>query len=198
LQLLTAFSLFLSLRATNLVPSLLIETGLRIRVNSWAGLLALQVAAATLLVFIPALLMGMIMPLVLTWAGRGSEESGLADTSTPGRVGQSYALNTLGAITGAIGTAFVLIPMTSTRFTVLCMAALSVVVAGIAYEPRRAGTDRGLARSLAIGVSAILVVAMLFLWPRVNLNALSAGAYDSFVRVLARSRSGAPEDQRSG
>jgi len=197
LQLLTAFSLFLSLRVTNLVPSLLVETGLRIGINSWTGLLALQVAAATLLVLVPAVLMGMIMPLVLTWAGRGSEESGRADTATPARVGQSYALNTLGAITGAIGTAFVLIPMTSTRFTVLCMASLSVVVAGIAYEPRRAGTDRGLARSLAIGVSAILVVAMLLLWPRVNLNALSAGAYDSFVRVLARSRSGAPEDQRS-
>ena len=196
LQLLTAFSLFLSLRVTNLVPSLLVETGLRIGINSWAGLLALQVAAATLLVLVPAVLMGMVMPLVLTWAG-GSEEPGLADTSTPRRVGQSYALNTLGAITGAIGTAFVLIPMTSTRFTVLCMASLSVVVAGIAYEPRRAGTDRGLARSLAIGISAILVVAMLVLWPRINLNALSAGAYDSFVRVLARSRSGAPEDQRS-
>ena len=41
------------------------------------------------------------------------------------------------------------------------------------------------------------MLAMVFLWPRVNLNALSAGAYDSFVRVLAKSRSGVPEDQRS-
>src|SRR6185436_4177941 len=176
----------------NLVPSMLVETGLRIGINSWAGLLALQIDAATMLVLVPAVLMGMIMPLVLTWAGADSAESGLADTSTPGRVGRSYALNTLGAIAGAIVTSFVLIPLTSTRFTILCMASLSVVVAGIAYEPRRPGADRGLARSLAIGVSSILVVAMLFLWPRVNLNALSAGAYDSFVRVLARSRSGAP------
>jgi spermidine synthase len=136
------------------------------------------------------------MPLVLSWAGHGSPESTRADTATSKRVGQSYALNTLGAITGAIGTAFILIPMTSTRFTVLCLAAASVVVAGIAYEPRRPGADRAVARSLAIGLSAIVVVAMLFLWPRVNLNALSAGAYDSFVRVLARSRSGAPEDRR--
>lgn len=196
-QLLTAFTLFLSLSVTNLIPSLLVETGLRIGIASWAGLLALQIAAATLLILAPAVLMGMIMPMVLTWAGRGSEESSVQDASTPERVGQSYALNTVGAITGAIATAFVLIPMTSTRFTVLCMASLSVIIAGIAYEPRRAGTDRGLARSLAIGVSAIVVVAMLFLWPRVNLNALSAGAYDSFVRVLAKSRGGAPEDKRS-
>lgn len=196
-QLLTAFSLFLSLRITNLIPSLLVESGLRIGINSWIGLLVLQIASATLLVLVPAVLMGMIMPLVLTWAGRGSEPSSLKDTSTPRRVGQSYALNTVGAIAGAVFTAFVLIPMTSTRFTVLCMASLSVVVAGIAYQPLRTGADRGLARSLAIGCSAILIVAMLFLWPRVNLNALSAGAYDSFVRVLARSRSGVPEDKRS-
>ncbi len=196
-QLLTALTLFLSLRVTNLIPSLLVETGLRIAVDSWGGLLALQVAAASLLVLVPAVLMGMIMPLVLTWAGRSSEGFRLPDTSTPRRVGQSYALNTVGAIAGAVVTAFILIPLTSTRFTVLCMASLSVVVAGIAYEPRRAGADRGLTRSLAIGGSALVVVAMLFLWPRVNLNALSAGAYDSFVRVLARSRSGAPEDQRS-
>jgi hypothetical protein len=98
------------------VPSLLVETGLRIGINSWAGLLALQLPQP-LLVLVPAVLMGMIMPLVLTWA------SGAADlawrTSTPKRVGQSYALNTLGAIAGAIGTAFVLIPMT-TRVSRFC------------------------------------------------------------------------------
>ena len=194
-QLLTAFTLFLSLRVTNLVPSLLVETGLRLGVDSWAGLLALQVASATLLILVPAVLMGMIMPLVLTWAGHDAEKSHPA-TSSPRRVGQSYALNTLGAIAGAIVTAFVLIPMTSTRFTILCMASLSVIVAGIAYEPQRADTDRALSRSLVIGGSAVVVIVMVFLWPRVNLNALSAGAYDSFVRVLAKSRSGVPEDKR--
>ena len=196
-QLLTAVALFLSLRLTNLIPSLLVETGLRMNIASWAGLLALQVAAAALLILVPAVLMGMVMPMVLTWAGRGPAASGPKDDATPRRVGQSYAVNTVGAIAGAIVTAFVLIPSTSTRFTVLCMACLSVLIAGVAYEPRRANTDRGLARSLAVGGSVLLMVAMLFLWPRLNLNALSAGAYDSFVRVLAKSRSGVPEDQRS-
>lgn len=195
-QLLTALTLFLSVRVTNLIPSMLVETGLRIGIDSWAGLLALQVASVTMLVLVPAVLMGMVMPLVLTWAGYDVEDSS-PSVSTPRRVGQSYALNTVGAIAGAIISAFVLIPLTSTRFTVLCMASLCVVIAGVAYEPRRATTDRGLSRGLAIGCSAIVVVAMIFLWPRLNLNALSAGAYDSFVRVLARSRSGVPEDQRS-
>ena len=195
-QVLTALSLFLSLRLTNLVPSLLVETGLRMNIDSWAGLLALQVAAATLLILAPAVLMGMVMPLVLTWAGSGPADSGLNDASSPRRVGQTYALNTMGAIAGAVFSGFVLIPMTSTRFTVLCMASLCVVIAGIAYEPRKETTDRSLARSLAIGGSVLVMLAMVFLWPRVNLNALSAGAYDSFVRVLAKSRSGVPEDQR--
>jgi spermidine synthase len=196
-QLLTVITLFISLRLTNVVPSMLVQTGLRIGVNSWAGLLALQVAAATLLVLVPAVLMGMIMPLVLTWAGRGTNESDLANYSSARRVGQSYALNTLGAITGAIVTAFVLIPGTSTRFTIFCMASLSLLMAGVAYEPRSPTLDRGLTRSLAAGASVGLIVAMLFLWPRINLNALSIGAYDSFVRVLAKSRGDVPEAERA-
>jgi len=194
-QLLTALTLFLSLRVTNLIPSLLVNTGLRLGINSWLGLLALQIAAAMLLMLLPAVLMGMIMPLVLSWAGQRAEGSGRRTISSPRRVGQSYALNTIGAIAGAITTAFVLIPLTSTRFAVFCMTALCLVLAGVAYEPRYARTDRALARSLTIGGSIILIVVLLFLWPRLDLNALSAGAYDSFVRVLAGSRSGRPEDQ---
>ena len=193
-QLLTALTLFLSMRLTNLIPSLLVDTGLRLRINSWPGLLALQIAAAMLLILLPAVLMGMIMPLVLTWAGNVSESSGLQKSSSPRRVGQSYALNTVGAIAGAITTAFVLIPQTSTRFTVFCMTALCVMLAGIAYEPRHSQRDRALTRSLMIGASVLLIVITLFVWPRLNLNALSSGAYDSFVRVLAGSRR-LPENQ---
>jgi spermidine synthase len=34
-------------------------------------------------------------------------------------------------------------------------------------------------------------------WPRLNLNALSTGAYDSYVRVLARSRGAIPDNDQS-
>jgi spermidine synthase len=113
-------------------------------------------------------------------------------------VGQSYALNTIGAIAGSVVTAFVLIPGTSTRFAVFCAAALCLIVAGIAYEPRRATSDRALARSLSIGVTMALMLAMFAGWPRLNLNALSTGAYDSYVRVLARSRGTIPEKEENG
>ncbi|HEX7529760.1 MAG TPA: fused MFS/spermidine synthase, partial [Pyrinomonadaceae bacterium] len=202
IEILTAFTLFLSLRITSATPNLLISTGLRLGINSWSGLLALQIAAAALLILLPAILMGMVMPLVLMWAGstRQQQPDELASAPAPSSVslvGQSYALNTVGAIAGSLITAFLLVPGTSTRFTVFCAAALCLITAGIAYEPRRATSDRALARSLAIGVAVVLVVAIFVVWPRLNLNALSTGAYDSYVRVLAKSRGGGPEDGRS-
>jgi hypothetical protein len=74
---------------------------------------------------------------------------------------------------------------------------LSIIVAGIAYEPRSQTSDRALARSLAIGGAVALILVMFFAWPRLNLNALSGGAYDSYVRVLAKARGGAPDQEQN-
>ncbi|MDX6528906.1 MAG: spermidine synthase [Blastocatellia bacterium] len=202
IEILTAFTLFLSLRITSSTPDFLISTAFRFGVNSWTGLLTLQIAAAALLILLPATLMGMVMPLVLMWAGIRSQPSDVAvnlSQSSVRLVGHSYALNTIGAIAGSVIAAFVLIPGTSTRFTIFCVAALCLIVAGIAYEPKRVTSDRGLRRSLAIGGAVTLVLSMFAAWPRLNLNALSTGAYDSYVRVLARSRGSVPEkDQGEG
>ncbi len=67
-ELLTAFSLLLSLYVVNRLPGLLITLGMNLQISSWAGLLGLQILSATLLILVPALLMGMVMPLVLVWA----------------------------------------------------------------------------------------------------------------------------------
>src|SRR5205085_8540955 len=101
-QLFTVVALFMSFRITNTVPSMLISIGFRFGINSWAGLLALQALASMILILVPATLLGMIMPIVLTWAGQSSASS-VART-----VGQVYALNTLGAIAGALVTTVVL------------------------------------------------------------------------------------------
>ncbi|MDX6497539.1 MAG: spermidine synthase [Blastocatellia bacterium] len=201
IEILTAFTLFLSLKLTSTTPDFLIGGAFRLGINSWTGLLALQIAAAALLILVPATLMGMMLPLVLMRAGGTTQPNEYATNfsqSSARLVGQSYALNTIGAIAGSVVTAFVLIPGTSTRFAVFCAAALCLIVAGIAYEPRRATSDRALARSLSIGVTMALMLAMFAGWPRLNLNALSTGAYDSYVRVLARSRGTIPEKDQSG
>jgi spermidine synthase len=181
-EVLTALALFISIRVASAVPALLIGAGFRLGINSWPGLLALQIVAAALLILLPATLMGMVMPLVLTWAGSARI------------VGQSYALNTVGAIAGALVTAFVLIPKTNTRFTVFCAASLGLAVAGIAYQPRREHDDLAVVRSISIGGAAVAIIAMFIFWPALNLNTLSVGAYDSFVRVLAKSRGDVPAD----
>ena len=184
-QLFTAGSIFLSLVMANKIPALLVNTGVRLHVNSWAGLLTLQILAVALMILLPAFLMGMVMPLVLVWAGTK------ASAQSVRLVGRSYAVNTSGAIAGAFVAGFVLIPKLSTRFTILFAAALCIVVAGVAYQPKVDGKDRELQRAVAAGLTLTLVVLLFVVAPRMNLADLSVGAYDSLVRVLAKSRGGA-------
>jgi spermidine synthase len=190
-EVLTSICLLLSLFVLNKIPSLLINLGLRFQTSSWPGLLSLQILSATLLILVPALLMGMVMPLVLVWAG--SERA-----KAVARVGRSYAINTIGAIAGAFITGFILIPKTSTRFTLLLAASLCLVVAGVAYRPAETTRDPSLKRSLVIGLTPILAIVLFIIAPPMNLADLSIGAYDSLVRVLAQTREGANNQNDQG
>jgi spermidine synthase len=181
IEIATAGSLFLSLFVVNWIPALLVNLGLRFQIASWSNLLALQVLSAGLLVLLPALLMGTVMPLVLVWASTDA-------TKSVELVGRSYAVNTIGAIAGAFLTGFVLIPSTSTKATLLFAATVCVIVAGVAYQPSQSAGDRALHRSLAVGVSAVLIVLLFVFAPPMNLADLSVGAYDTLIRALAKSR----------
>jgi spermidine synthase len=177
----TAVSLFASLYVVNWLPLLLFNLGMKLHISSWAGLLGLQVLSAMLLVLVPALLMGMVMPLVLAWAA-------VDPAQAVARVGRAYAINTIGAIAGAFLTGFVLIPKTSTKFAVLLSAAVCVVVAGFAYRPGATQRDPALKRSLAMGAVVMVLLIMVVVKPRMNLTDLSLGVYDTLVRVLAQTR----------
>jgi spermidine synthase len=178
-EVLTAISLVLSLFVLNKTPAVLVTLGFKLQISSWIGLLLLQIFCATLLILVPAVLMGMVMPLVLVWAG-----------SEAARVGRSYAINTIGAIAGAFVTGFLLIPKTSTRFTLLFAATCCLVVACVAYLPAEPARDPGLKRALAIGSTPFLMILLFLVAPPMNLADLSIGAYDSLVRVLAQTREG--------
>ncbi len=182
-QVLTAISLLLSLFVLNKLPAVVVTLGLKFQTASWAGLLSLQILSATLLILVPASLMGMVMPLVLVWASADQNKA-------VARVGRSYAVNTIGAIAGAFITGFLLIPQTSTRFTLLLAATCCLVVAAVAYQPDASQRDPALKRSLAIGVTPILAIVLFLIAPPMNLADLSIGAYDSLVRVLAQTREG--------
>lgn len=185
-EVLSALSLLLSLFVLNEIPSLLINLGLRLKIASWVGLLALQILSATLLILVPAVLMGMVMPLVLVWASSERKRA-------VARVGRSYAINTVGAIAGAFITGFILIPKASTRFTLLFAATCCLIVAGVAYRPVSSRIDPALKRSLAVGSSFAFIIALFIVAPRMNLADLSIGAYDSLVRVIAQTREGVQE-----
>jgi spermidine synthase len=181
-EIFTALSLVFSLAMVNRIPSFLISAGLELKIDSWAGLLILQIISVALLILLPAFLMGTVMPLVLVWAGANSGDASVR------LVGRSYAVNTIGAIVGAFGAGFFLIPKISTRFTVVFAAALCIIVAGLAYQPGADVRDVGLRRSLAAGAAAVAIVLLFLVAPRTNLAGLSVGAYDSLVRVIAKSR----------
>jgi spermidine synthase len=179
----TALSLFLSLFVVNRIPAMLIYLGLRLQIASWGGLLILQVLSAALLILVPAFLMGMVMPLVLFWAS-ASKRNAVA------LVGRTYAINTIGAIFGAFFTGFILIPKTSTKFTLVVASTICLIVAGWAYQPSASVADVALRRSLAAGLTVALVFALVVMTPQMNLGDLSIGAYDSLIRVLAQTRQG--------
>jgi len=186
-EVLTALSLLLSLFVLNKTPALLITLGLSLHVASWLGLLTLQILSATLLILVPAVWMGMVMPLVLVWASSEGKKA-------VARVGRSYAINTVGAIAGAFITGFILIPKASTRFTLLFAATCCLIVAGIAYCPVSSSGDPALKRSLAIGLTLVSIIVLFIVAPRMNLADLSIGAYDSLVRVIAKTREGVTEN----
>lgn len=185
-ELVTTLSLLFSLFVLNRIPAFLIGLGLRLKISSWGGLLGLQIVSATLLILVPALLMGMVMPLVLVWASNQARAVNF--------VGRVYAVNTIGAIAGAFATGFVLIPVTSIRFTLLLAAVCCLFVAAVAYQPVGVGSTPLVKRSLAIGLTPVLAIVMLLVAPPMNLADLSIGAYDSLVRVLAQTREGASDE----
>ncbi len=100
---------------------------------------------------IPSLLLGAVLPLVAEGSVAASRQAG-------GDVGRLYLGNTIGAIAGAIGVGFLLLPMVSAGRTLQILAGLNVVLAILLITAR---TTRG--RQLVgvlIGAGAMALVAL--------------------------------------
>ncbi len=188
-ELITGISLFVSLYVLNFIPLILVELGKAMRLDSWIGLLGLQILSAALLILLPAFLMGMVMPLVLVWASKGQSANSVR------LVGRAYAVNTIGAIAGAFCAGFFLIPRLTTKLTLSFAAALCVITAGIAFQSRTKTGDVDLRRSVAVGLSVLIALGLFLRPPRMNVADLSVGAYDGLVRVLAKTREAATEQE---
>ncbi len=129
------------------------------------GGVARGLVLAAMLLLIPVVAAGTVLPLALVGAvPRDGAGTGAA-------VGRLYATNTLGAILGALLSGFFLIPVAGTRTTLLGVATIATAMglAFVAVRPR----PRWLAPLGA--VAAILVVAGVGLAPAWNYQDLHTG-----------------------
>ncbi|MBX7102243.1 MAG: spermidine synthase, partial [Myxococcaceae bacterium] len=143
----------LTLPLWNAAPGLFVLAGPT--VTSWAGRELVRALVCVELVLLPAAALGLGYALPLRWA---------AATGAPARrAGQLGAVNTLGAVTGALGAGFGLLPGVGSRHA-LELLALGCAAAGAwALDGRR--------RLWALAVPAVLLVV-----PPWNLARLASGA----------------------
>lgn len=156
-----------------------------------AGAALFQLAGALVVLLPPTALMGATLPLLARHAVRSEDQLG-------SRVGVLYAVNTAGAIAGAVGAAFWLIPELGLRRAVWAGAVLNAVVFGLAAllarrapavsragESGAGGAAAGAAWILpAIAVSGSVSFAYEVLWTRALGHVLGASLY-AFATMLA-------------
>jgi spermidine synthase len=103
-------------------------------------LLALRVLGVTVVLFIPTLLMGGTLPVLVHSLVRRPQELGAY-------VSQLYAANTFGAVFGALISGFILLPTWGLRATIGCAVAINitagVIALWIANESRTAPPRQG-------------------------------------------------------
>jgi len=117
---------------------------------SWWSYLRSVFVAAGILLFLPALLSGMVLPLLFRHA---------VGPAAAGALGRLLAINAAGAITGALVAGFVLLEVaglwTSVAALALVYVALSALV-GLRASPRRLSAA-GIAAVLAVAATTMLV-----------------------------------------
>lgn len=134
------------------------ETLAKLVVDSGMSLLMARILVTTTLVFFgPALLLGMISPVVVKLAVKDLEKTG-------NTVGKIYAFSTLGSILGTFATGFFLIEAMGTRTLLYSVGALLILCApifGLTLSPRRNGA---VGRVVVAGCLVALIVTLGLLW----------------------------------
>src|SRR5688572_20159046 len=156
----TAFALVATLPVWDRLPSVFQATGMR--VTSFEGREAVRALVSFLALCVPTTLMGLTFPLLLRR---------VATTREPSRwVGRLTAINTIGAVIGALGTGYVVLPALGserTLFAIAGMFALAAIPAARAIErPRRLFVTALSALVFVVGVAT----------PRWDLGRMTNGA----------------------
>lgn len=165
----------------------------------------LRLVLSVLILLVPATLMGGTLPVIVKFLVRGKDRLGLD-------VGRLYAVNTFGAVVGALAAGFFLILLLGVRETTYLAGVLNLVIAGVAFamsrgmevESASAGPEQGaetgtparttaadhtlspaLARGVlwAVGLSGLAALALEVLWTRALVYFLDNSTH-AFTTVL--------------
>ncbi len=98
--------------------------------GSWFLLLALRFVGTALVLALPTILMGATFPVLLGGIARNPGELGI-------RTGRFYAINTAGAVAGALAAGFVLVPWIGLRATLIAAVLLNAIAGAIGFNIAR-------------------------------------------------------------
>jgi len=155
---------------------------------------AARALVAFIVLVLPTALMGATLPIIIQHFAANQRRLGA-------RVGHFYALNTLGALTGAIASGFLLLPLMGVRDSMAIAASLNVLAGcaaiglsfaaapavrrAVAPEVTRSIMTPGrMLVPLALALSGFAALAMEVAWMRILIQSFSATAY-AFSIMLA-------------
>ncbi|HXS83390.1 MAG TPA: fused MFS/spermidine synthase [Methylomirabilota bacterium] len=145
LQLAIAFTAAAGMFAYRSLPRAVLELGERTGA-SWAGLLAGELALASVVILLPCLLMGAAFPV----AARLLQDRASGETT-----GFAYAVNTVGTIAGSLATGFLLLPALGVQGVVWLGAGLATIAGLVSLAlPGAPRPARG-----TLAAAALLLVA---------------------------------------
>jgi spermidine synthase len=133
--------------------------GLGVYIPTFAGREAIRAAVAFGILDFPVTAMGLTFPLVLAWA---------ATHADVGRhVGRFTAVNTIGAVVGALSTGYVILPALGSERTILAIALVFAALA-LATAAQGGALDR---RPAALAVAAAVIGLVVPRWDVLQLTA---------------------------
>ncbi len=168
-HMLMALGVLGAIQSVNALPTWYPRIVLAWRPESLAGIVAMNSTVVFGILILPVLFAGAILPLamvgILKEGARGTGEE----------IGSIYAINTVGAILGAILGGFVLIPTIGSENTLLCMA-LTAAVLGVLFA--FSGTRRPWLVNSSLAGAGLVLAGSIFS-PQWRHQALNAGLFET-------------------
>ena len=178
-HMLMALGLLGAILAVNALPEWYPRLVLAWGPESLAGIVAMNSTAVFAILIVPVLFAGAILPLAMVGILR--EDPG-GSSGTGEMIGGIYAINTVGAILGAIVGGFVLIPAIGSENTLLSMALIAAILGVVfAFAPPR---RPWLANSCLAAAALVLVGSLVS--PGWRHHALNAGLFETGRRDEGR------------